>query len=154
MGSGSDTPHYCPDVPHVMSKSGFKWVGTMNAPASPFFSSAKKKSFFIIYDLPLLIQSTYQRLASLKQSAKFSLWHFLVESFTVILSKQRKQFFFFFGILWTHIHLGQTFCDSWMFEWICEFCSVSSYTTIKHFNYVPTCYSFNKLNDTIFFFFF
>ena len=26
-GSGSGTPHYCPDVPHAMSKSGLSGLG-------------------------------------------------------------------------------------------------------------------------------
>ena len=43
VDSGSGTPHYCPDVPHAMSKSGLSESGQWTHLRVLFFSSKKKK---------------------------------------------------------------------------------------------------------------
>ena len=43
VDSGSGTPHYCPDVPHTMSKSGLSGSEQWTHLRVPFFSSKKKK---------------------------------------------------------------------------------------------------------------
>ena len=43
VGSGSGTPHYCPDVPHAMSNSGLSGSGQWTYLRVPFFFHNKKK---------------------------------------------------------------------------------------------------------------
>ena len=43
VGSGSGTPHYCPDMPHAMSKSGLSGSGQWTHLRIPFFFIKKKK---------------------------------------------------------------------------------------------------------------
>ena len=45
VGSGSGTPHYCPDVSHVMLKSGLSGSGQWTHLRVPFFLLSKKYIF-------------------------------------------------------------------------------------------------------------